>query len=1051
MGGSKKNRRKNPVDDSGVDLLSLAFNLPTRRDIERADREAAQSQVHSQSIRIQYDPGEDESSGTESSATVNPDVNKPSTQDVEETPKAQKPSKPRHQHQAKEQRSIFQATFPKYNLKKADMEPLPTRRASKRESSKPPKARERSSSSPATLRVPSPASSIPSSATFPRTASNRSKKAANLAASNSSVGPPQPSIGREMHSQQYYQPMFAFPAVSVYPPTTQYFSAVAKTDPVSDCNQYVPFPLYTTVPATHQPSLISQEVQHIQGKLDEVVMKLSKHPEDAALKSELSALQTELNTRLNTLLGMASSKESNVSGLSEPHNPKTKSSKLMNSRSQHAATQREMSPERKIRHHLCTGCGKVRSSNYHSKHPIIPGGKPSINYCEDCFEEDVENGILKNHFCYGCGTARSKEFHQNHPISKGDRSFPNYCSICVEEIRSAEAIADISMVDFAPGHSHEGSVYTNSARRYVQRNVPAESLNPQQGLKSPEKDQPNILLSSAHTDSNNKVDSYEQKKIPPPLKLSTSGPQLSPSNSSPGSPYYPVRNTGASQRRAERSPLTSPGSQYCSSPDTPTTPRYQPPYVEDIISPIQETNQRSADYQNSFKSSSCDRGGGTSHPMTPSKQESRDDRLRHSEKAPNSDISQEVSDDSTEGHTSTDDSAHSTGSKTVKFRPKVDIRLSDSRTSSNASSHAKILEEDIKPNDETIPSRVGIYGTSPVKSQNGYYARPQGSHYASSSLAGGDGYNETIPERSYRGAFSKDSPASSWLPPTSNTGGDHWYSRPFAYYSTAPPSMESFTGFRPGQSTFNYGSGGGIGSETGRPPLRTTRSAFSPANPNTTATSARDSGERESQRPPLSPTSDSQAQAFPESPKSHWKSYTSPYSGGQSAESSFKKSSPWNNFPSRFDSDCYTMQDDSSFSQSAFSDYSQPNSNPYYEPRKRPFPNLNDYCSFGTRTSRIPGKWAKDYQSTVKTPKRTPYWIPEPIIEEPDSPVSSPGKRAKMLEFDDIDISPASASNVATESSPDSVGLAGREPQSDDDSDKENTISKSSPDTPSLD
>lgn len=509
-----------------------------------------------------------------------------------------------------------------------------------------------------------------------------------------------------------------------------------------------------------------------------------------------------------------------------------------------------------------------------------------------------------------------------------------------------------------------------------------------------QKNKLDTLLFSAHTDGSNVVDSPQGKKIPQPLKLSTNGPQLSPSNSSPGSPYYPVRNTGSSQRRAERSPLASPGSHYCSSPNTPTTPRYQPPYVEEIISPIQQTSKLSTGYQNPSKYSPYDRSGNIFHPVAP---EDEQEFFVYSKKAPQSDISQEASDDSTEGHTSTDDSVHSTGSKSVKFRPKVDIRLSDSRTSSNASSHAKILEEDIKPNEETIPSRVGIYGTSPKKSHTGYYAKKQ-EPYNSASLAGEDGYGEAIPERGYRGAFSKDSPASSWLPPMSSVGGDHWYSRPFAYQSTTSPSVDNYTGFKPGgKSTFNYGSGGGSGSETGRPPLRATHSAFNSANPSTTAAFSGDGGERESQRPPLSPTSSSQAQGFPDSPSSGWKSYTSPYAGGPSTQSSFRKGSPWNNFPSRFDSDCYTMQDDSSYSQSAFSDYSQPSSNPYYEPRKRPFPDLNDYCSFGTRAPRIPGKWAKDYQSTVKPPKQTPYWIPEPIIEEPDSPESSPGKRANML------------------------------------------------------
>ncbi|KAL7909452.1 hypothetical protein GGI35DRAFT_449918 [Trichoderma velutinum] len=1014
MGGSKKNRRKNPADDNGVDLLSLAFNLPTRRDFERADRVAGQNQIHTQSVKIQYDAGEDESSDAESSTVSQADNKRPDVQDVDETPKVRKSSKPRQQQQHKEKKNGRQAPSPKDTQKIPSQAKLPllTRRLSKRETSRPLKSRERSSSSPASMRASSPAFSIPSSATFPRATSIHSQKLA------------QP--------QQFYQPMFAFPTASVYP-QIQYYSTVGN-DSISGCNQYVPFPMSplpstSTTTSPQAGNLISQQVQHIQSKLNEVMMKLSQTPEDPTLKGNLSALQTELNTRLNSLLGTEGQKESNASDVSKPHDLK-----IMSSVSHLTAAQQERSPKRKIRHHLCTGCGKVRSSDYHSKRPVIPGDKPSRNYCEDCFEENVEKGNLKHHYCYGCGTARSKEFHQSHPISKEDRPFPNYCSICVEEIRSAETIADFSMVNFALGNRYFGSYTQSDADRNQSQDLKEiDSFRARQGLNKKD-NQSNVLLNSTHGDKSNKSDSYERKKIPPSLKISTSGPQLSSSNSSPDSPYYPVRHTGASQRRAQRSPLTSPGSQYCSSPDTPTIPRYQSPYVEDVISPIHETKEPDERYQ--------------FHSTASSRQDFRNDRLHRSSKDHSPDVSQEISDDSTEGHASTDDSAHSSGSKSVKFRPKVDIRLSDSRTSSNASSHAKILEEDIKPDDDTIPSRVGIYGTSPVKSQNGYYPRALGSHKVSPSLAGEDGYVEAIPERSYRGAFSKDSPASSWLPPMSGIGGDYWYSRPSAYHSTTSPSpsTEGFKGFRPGgHSTFNYGSSGGNGDRP--PPLRTTGNTFNPTNADTAE-------ERESQRSPLSPSSGSQTQGFPESSANSWNYYTSPFGGDQKAESTFKKTSPWSNFSSRLDPECHTMQDDSSFSHSAFSDYSQPSSNPYYEPRKRTFPDINDYCSFGTRTRRTPGKWAKDYQSATKLPKPTPYWIPEPIIEEPDSPESSPGRKSNMIEFDDIDISPASVSNLATNSSPDSAegitDLARPEIKIDDESDKENTPSKNKGDMPSL-
>ncbi|KAL6868667.1 hypothetical protein J3F83DRAFT_709255 [Trichoderma novae-zelandiae] len=1033
MGGSsKKNRRKNPVDDNGVDLLTLAFNIPTRRDFERAEREVAQDEIHTQGVRVQYNAGENGYSDAEPCLVSHTNIARPDSPDADETPKARKPFKPRHQHQSKEQTATVHASSFNDRLKASTQEPPPMRRPSRRESSsKPSKARERASSSPASFRAPSPAFSIPASATFPRTVLNYAQQGANFTASDAFTRPAHPGIGGGAQPQQYYQPMFAYPAVSVYPPTTQYYSTV-PSEPVPGGPQYEPFPMTqkpsTNTHATPKPaSLVSQQVQDIQSKLDEVVTKLSQHPEDAILKSTLSALQTELNTKLNSLLGMESRKESKVSEAPEPHKLKTRFSQA------HAvATQQEKSPKKRVRHHLCTGCGDVRSSDYHDKHPIVPGGKPSMNYCEDCFEENVENGELEHHFCYGCGAARSREFHRNHPISKGDRPFPNYCSVCVEEVRSAETIADVSMVNFTPGNrSYKTGAYYDAVRYQSQGNKSINSFGPLQEMSN-EEDQPDVLLFSAHSDTSEQVHPRGQKKIPNPLKLSTSGPQLSPSNSSPDSPYYPVRHAGTSQRRAHRSPLTSPASQYCSSPDTPTAPKYQPPYVEDVISPTQETEPQFEDSQ--------------FHPTTPGRQHPQDERPHHSTKAAKPGSPQEASDGSTEGPTSTDDSAHSTGSKSVKFRPKVDIRLSDSRTSSNASSHAQIVEEDIKPDEDTIPSRVGIYGTSPVKLSNGYYPRCQTPYDGPSSLATEDGSDEAIPERSYRGAFSKDSPASSWLPPTSSTG-DHWYSRPSAYHTTTSPSTESFTGYRPGgRSTFNYGSGGsGMGGTGVPPPLRPTGS--SPADPGTRE-------ESESQKAPNSPNSGPQHQTFSGSPSNGWKYYSSPYGGGQTDESTFRKPSPWSTFSPWFDPECHTMRDDSSFSQSAFSDYSQPSSNPYYQPRKRSFPDLSSYCSFGTQTRRTPGNWAKEYRSTTtKAPRPTPYWIPEPIIEEPDSPDSSPVKKANMLEFN-IEISPKSASNTATSSSHGSVEedlnhVAGSE--TDDGSDEENDLSNSSLDTPSLD
>ncbi|OTA08458.1 hypothetical protein A9Z42_0001590 [Trichoderma parareesei] len=1017
-GGSKKNRRKNPAADNGVDLLTLAFNIPTRRDFERVEREVAQDEIHRQGVRVQYDASEDESS-----LLCQPNIARPDTPDADETPKARKFFKPHQQQQSKEQPATVHASSPNDHPKASNQEQPPMRRASKRES-KSSKTRERALSSPASFRAPAPAFAIPASATFPRAVPGYTQQGANFAAPDAYSMPPLPSIGGGAQPQQYYQPLFAYPAVSMYPLSTPFYSPV-YSDPVAGGHQYVPRPT-TPKPSTNThthpqpPSLTSQQVQDIQSQIDKVLMKLSQHPEDSALKSTLSTLQTELNTKLNSLLGMETGKELKASDVSESHDVKPNVPQPPHA----AAMKQDKSYKRGIRHHLCTGCGTVRSLDYHNKHPIIPGGNPSMNYCEDCFEGKVENGDLKHHFCYGCGTARSKEFHHNHPVSEGDRPFPNYCSACVEEVRSAETIADVSMVNFNPGNrpNKNGASYYGATRDHSLNNKSIHALGPVQET-SDEENQPDVLLFSAHSDASEQVHSRDHKKIPHPLKLSTSGPQLSPSNSSPDSPYYPVRHAGTTHRRAQRSPLTSPGSPYCSSPDTPTTPKYQPPYVEDVVSPIQETKPPFGDEQ--------------TNPATPGRQQPQDERLHLSTKAAKPGTPQEASDGSTEGHTSTDSSAQSTGSKSVKFRSKVDVRLSDSRTSSNASSHAQIVEEDIKPDEDTVPSRVGIYGTSPVKSSDGFYPK---CHGVASPPVAGDGSSEAIPERSYRGAFSKDSPAGSWMPPASSAGDQSYYS-PYAYYNNASPSAESFTGYRPGaRSTFNYGSGGiGMGATGVPPPLHTTRS------------SSGDTGSKEEPESHKSPKP-TYAQTYPGSPSNGW-TYSSPYEGGQTGESAFRKPSLWSTFSPSYDPECHTMRDE--YSQSYYSDHLQPSSNPYYQPRKRNFPDLGSYCSFGTQPHRTPGQWAQEYKSAKpKAPRPTPYWIPEPIIEEPDSPESSPAKKANLIEFNSIEVSPKSTTNTAESSSPDSVQddldhVAGSE--TDGDSDEENDLSNSSLDTPSLD
>ncbi|KID66573.1 hypothetical protein MAN_04854, partial [Metarhizium hybridum] len=91
------------------------------------------------------------------------------------------------------------------------------------------------------------------------------------------------------------------------------------------------------------------------------------------------------------------------------------------------------------------------------------------------------------------------------------------------------------------------------------------------------------------------------------------------------------------------------------------------------------------------------------------------------------------------------------------------------------------------------------------------------------------------------------------------------------------------------------------------------------------------------------------------------------------------------------------IPNETSYARSVFTDYSRSTDNPYYKPRSRPIHNAtnSDFCSTWD--------WKSNRGASSQNPR--PYdrhfhdGVPEPIIEEPASPPSSPVQPTKLLEF----------------------------------------------------
>ncbi|KAF4419480.1 hypothetical protein FACUT_11468 [Fusarium acutatum] len=335
---------------------------------------------------------------------------------------------------------------------------------------------------------------------------------------------------------------------------------------------------------------LTNEVQRLQKHIEAKMADLAEEPNSRILRRDLRRLQDRLNLALNKAI-TASKKSharqvslSSFTGFSQSaaDNKTAQEKDFQQSRKREQYGQRDVSPQRIERHHVCTECGNTRSALYHKKFPVGPGPSTKINLCESCREMEYKRGVVRQyHFCSNCGSARSKAFHAQHPVFPGEPIFTNYCDACVLEFHYNGSLPDDSVIGLAP------RLKDHIARRAaIQKEDDMDSLTVNRH-RNREKGEPNASLDQ------NEATEYE-KQAPTVEKVRGRRPEpREPRGTviSPESSYCPSRNTGSSGRRAERK--SSGDTNTDPLPPPPPSPRkesekrprnYQAPYVEDSVS-----------------------------------------------------------------------------------------------------------------------------------------------------------------------------------------------------------------------------------------------------------------------------------------------------------------------------------------------------------------------------------------------------------------------------------------------------------------------------------
>ncbi|KAG5952452.1 hypothetical protein E4U53_000838 [Claviceps sorghi] len=371
------------------------------------------------------------------------------------------------------------------------------------------------------------------------------------------------------------------------------------------------FTYYYLTPANNEkgrqrpssPAAVSegQKLRNLQRNLNDAQERLSAEPGNSRLQQDQRDAQEQLNKFMDVLVAEKSrgrprssttnveqdvtrkgqfalkdDTKENVAPEEESIEPECGPSLLPRQQAKQTlrlAVLRSGGPSTAIRHHLCSGCGKVRSQQFHEKNPIgaARSHKPILNYCSACRETRCNKNMMdRHHFCFGCGKVRSKVFQQKYRTEPGESLLPNYCGNCTNRARLMEK-------------NHEASFLGTVIREpLLEEDCKADGVVPDSFSTSSK------TGTSSPRQSMQTQKKSEKAKTIAQLHLSNKSPvkgTASPISPAESSPFYPGRRLGSAQRRAQRGSTPHPGGEHvAASGSLMGSHEYRVPYVEELSS-----------------------------------------------------------------------------------------------------------------------------------------------------------------------------------------------------------------------------------------------------------------------------------------------------------------------------------------------------------------------------------------------------------------------------------------------------------------------------------
>ncbi|KAG5981543.1 hypothetical protein E4U55_002847 [Claviceps digitariae] len=960
MGHKWKRYRSSPVVDTGIDLLSTAFGLPSHWDIKRADRKFKDRVVY------EYEDDSDESTDSMLESDTNdayipqetsPSRRSPAPRSKRSIVNSSRKRQQSHRHTAssiEKQRNV---------LCKGKGESLSVNGKVKEQNSKQRRCRSRE-----TNKTPKP--TTPGSCCPPRLAKS----------------PSVPKNDDRIYKTIYQHPLTVKPVGQFIQQTSsiplqfapvEAHAVVLPPIPQHPENSGYRFAYHYATPVTNEqskqmhsspvPNSKAHKLLGLQQHLNNVQERLANEPGNPRLQRDQREAQEQLNKFMDVLV--ADKSQGNIYNSSTTVTGKDLSSRrefslgddakenvAPNGGSTKPETGSPLPPQKQanptlrlavlrsagtsntLRHHLCSGCGEVRSQPFHESNPISAARshKPILNYCSACRETRFKKNMMDiHHFCFGCGKVRSKLFQEKYKPKPGEPLLPNYCGNCTNQARLMEDNNDASILGEVirePSMKEDRKADGVAASDSLSVSSKCGNSSPRQTIQT--------LKSSGKAKGIAKLRLSNKS----PIK-STASP-VSPAESSP---FYPGRRLGSAQRRAQRGSTPHPAEEHVTASESLTGNHhdYRVPYVEELSS---ETEHSEAVFKGASVET-LDRDAKSTY----------------------------------RGETHLEESFEENVAKNAQYhasRETVRSCLGKSRISSVASSISS-EEQTLKHGDQCREAGYDDLGFGSEQAQSTFSHSDSDieQQYTHSTGAFGKGSKHLgearFAEETDGGMNRRRSPLADFERPTyasyiheDDCGGN---SQQDCHY-TEQPEIGHFSSSR-----------GAFGRK---------ESYFSMFDYN--STSSGNAGSTNSLNLDRSNGHDTTARShYPEQADERSKSSSSDQ--GNSGNSSFSSNSSTGK--AQTNNDRPAMR--STYSRSVFTDFSRSTNNPYYTPRRPTYPSSSEGAFHRS------WDWSKRHQPpTMSRANRSTSFddrIPEPIVEEPASAPPSPVQRTKLLEFKTLD------------------------------------------------